>query len=94
VTTTSSSGAAEQRLRGWWNPSAACGVLEVCGGALCSSWDWPERWRGAAWVEGAAVRRAKDAHRHWHHRINPSVVQSLRGTEDAVVLSERKHEQG
>lgn len=35
-------------VRGWWNPSEACGVLVICGGVFCSGSSWLEWWQGVA----------------------------------------------
>ena len=37
-------------FRGRWNPSEACSVLGICGGALRWGSSWPGYWRGAAWA--------------------------------------------
>ena len=47
------------RERGWWNPSEACSVLGLCGGASCWGSSWLGWWQGAAWAAGAVVRRAR-----------------------------------
>ena len=44
-------------MRGWWNPSEACSVIEICGGAFCWGSFWLGCWQAAVWaVEAVAAR--------------------------------------